>query len=146
MVNYREYNKIAFPYNQKYNLYSTLNPVTKIFFCSENQLNPTIQTNPLTKIRATTIAIVENEASELEDKNAGNVAITAVTNPIKTPANNSIKYSFMRIKKIDLVENPTACITAISRRRSKIVRARITANPIVPRIKPSAPSARKIER
>lgn len=98
---------------------------------------------PLIKITATTYATVENEASEFEDKKAGSVATTAVIKPIKTPAANRIKYSRTISWKIEFEENPIACITAISRRRSRIVRARITANPIVPRINPQSTQCQK---
>ena len=107
--------------------YSTRSPAIRIFFFKENQLRPTIQTTPFTRINATTIATVENDTSVFVDKNAGKVAITAVTKPSKTPDTNSNKYSFLSNLKTELFVNPMACIKAISRRRSKIVRAKITA-------------------
>ncbi|KAF0234582.1 MAG: hypothetical protein FD181_3649 [Prolixibacteraceae bacterium] len=101
---------------------------------------------PFSKINPVTNATVLKEASEPAEINAGNVATTAAAKPISTPAKSRSKYSLVIILKIGWVLNPTACISAISRRRSKSVRAKMTANPMVPRIKPSAPKARKIER
>ena len=129
-----------FIFTKSMKFYSECNPSTNFFLRSENQVNPKIHRIPFTKINPVTRATVLNDASELVDKNAGSVATTDVMKPIKTPVKRRIKYSEVMILKIGWLLKPMACITEISRRRSKSVRAKITANPMVPRIKPNAPN------
>ena len=116
------------------------------FTFKKRRVSNIIQKMPFVISRTRMNAIVMKEMPVFGLIKVGNIAMVEVMTPIMIPVRSKLVYSLINSFNISVLLNPTAFSKAISFRRSRILRIRMTPKPTVPINKPKAPITRKIDR